>query len=351
MEPLAALQRNSPVVPIVTSIDHDFVPIFSVLLASLIDSSRSGYFYDIVILTERVSKGEIRILSEQLRNARNFALRAVEMDSFEVPNLDKTAFKRPAFFRLVLPELLINYPKVLYLDADMVVVDDLAGLFQTDVENVYAAVVRDEVQRAYAENGVEEDYLYGHRTIRAYWTRHLGLNEKSQDTYFNSGLMILNLEKIRKDGIPSAIPGILRARPYVFADQDILNLAFAGNVALLDQRWNLFHVLNPKLTYRKEMLEARDRALMCPGIIHYAWKKPWNEPLQPMTEYFWLYARKSAYYEQLIARSGLFNPSQPQARNRSLGRLARKMLAHIGRRFFPGLMEKLKAALRSRTAE
>ena len=106
--------------------------------------------------------------------------------------------------------------KILYLDTDMIVLRDLSDLFNTDLENHYAAVMKD---------------MAG--TYEGCATR---LGTKS---YFNSGMMLLNLKKMRKDNIPEKLLDykLHRDRGH-FMDQDCLNVVFAENVIYVSPIYN-----------------------------------------------------------------------------------------------------------------
>lgn len=90
---------------------------------------------------------------------------------------------KAALCKMLLPDLLPDIDKVIYLDSDMLVMDSLSKLFFIDLENKYAAVVRDFIGEKYQ-------------------SRNIVLNTKY---YFNSGMMLLNLKKMRENGIGEGI--------------------------------------------------------------------------------------------------------------------------------------------------
>lgn len=299
--PLGALHSGKEVVPVVCSIDANFVPVYSVFLASLLAHTQSARTYDLILLTEDVPEDALCAFRAQIRPYPQVSLRCVDMTDYPVPFLDKVGFKKPAFFRLVMPELLPDYARAVYLDADTVLLHDVAELYDALTHDVFAATVPDVVMQAYDQNPeVREEYLGAYGNIDTYWTRHLELTPEARATYFNSGVLVLNLEKMRQTGMVARFMELLHEKPFVFPDQDILNIAFNGNVQSLPLAWNFFQTLNPKLQYSAAVLAERAVAAADMHLIHYAWKKPWREAGHvPCEEYFWFYARQSVYYEHL----------------------------------------------------
>lgn len=301
--PLPALRSERVVVPVVSAIDANFIQIYSVFLASLLAHSNPNRFYDLILLTENVPAEAMHAFQVQIQPYRHVSLRSVDMTDYPIPFLDKVGFKKPAFFRLIMPELLPEYARAVYLDTDTILLDDVAKLYDTLVDG-FAAAIPDITMHAYYTNPeVTEDYLGPYGTISNYWDQHLALSTKAKAVYFNSGVLVFDLEKMRQANIDEKIMILLRAKPYVFVDQDILNIVFDGDVQKISPEWNFFQALNPKLKYPDDALAERVRAEKNICLIHYAWKKPWIEKDHvPYEEYFWFYARQSLYYEQLLLR-------------------------------------------------
>ena len=303
VSPLPALHSEHESVPVISAIDANFVPVYSVFLASLLAHSNPNRFYDLILLTENVSAEAIHVFQAQIRPYKYVSLRSVDMTDYPVPFLDKVGFKKPAFFRLIMPELLPEYTKAVYLDTDTILLEDVAVLYDT-LSYGFAAVISDITMHAYSNNPeVTEDYLGSYGNMSTYWDKYLNLSTKAKAAYFNSGVMVFDLEKMRRANIVEKIMTLLRTKPFIFVDQDILNIAFDGDVQKLSLKWNFFQALNPKLEYPDEVLAERALAEENICLIHYAWKKPWVETDSvPYEEYFWFFARQSVFYERLLAR-------------------------------------------------
>jgi lipopolysaccharide biosynthesis glycosyltransferase len=167
------------------------------------------------------------------------------------------------WYRIYLPELLPDTERVLYLDGDTLALDSLAPLWETHMgDHLVAAVtnvfVRDPVVRALPAE--------------------LGLGRL--DAYFNSGVLLLNLEEMRVDGTTAKLRDFALSRRLMFPDQDALNAVMGARRLPLHPRWNC---MNSIMTFpwadevfpAREVEEARRR----PGIRHFeggSINKPWH---------------------------------------------------------------------------
>lgn len=183
-----------------------------------------------------------------------------------------------AWYRTLLPDLLPELDRVLYLDTDIIVRESLAELFDMELGDKYGACINDYLAAiAHPEVAKNIDIAY--------------------EKYFNSGVMLLNLETLRRDGGGQRILDIAKKNigHLHFPDQDALNLAIGFNIHLVSPRWNYpalsgeyfsKHSGNPALALAtcKEVSQSSFR----PVILHYsAHPKPWNtfNPLPWFADY------------------------------------------------------------------
>lgn len=150
-----------------------------------------------------------------------------------------------SFFRCALPECLPGVKKIIYLDADVFVNKDIKELWDIDISNYCLAAVKDE--------GVNE-YVYP-RILKKF-------TNFDKQKYFNSGVLLMNLNKLKKCGnLIKIISDFIRANPESqLPDQDALNIIFSDSVLLLDSTWNTF-VSFSRLKTKKNLSEC---------IYHYA---------------------------------------------------------------------------------
>lgn len=174
-------------------------------------------------------------------------------------------------YRLMLAELL-DVGKVLYLDCDIVVELDVAELWNIDSGDFMVAAVLDE--------GISSWPPSLRRVIR-----NTGL---SLSVYFNSGMMLLNLDQIRP--AHDLLAGILKwTSDYPntgFTDQNYLNQVFQLRYFQLDQKYNrLVSCISP----------TEDFDTRLPSIWHFAGGKPWNRFEHTWDILYWHYLLRSPW--------------------------------------------------------
>jgi lipopolysaccharide biosynthesis glycosyltransferase len=162
-----------------------------------------------------------------------------------------------AYVRLELPDMLIKESKVMYLDADLVVMKPLDKIWDTDITNKPAAAV---------EN--------------PFFDRHKQLLMDENSKYFNSGVMLINLDFFREFNIAEKAFNFVVENEHnmVFHDQDALNHAINGNWVELPIECNFQTFFIRKFhRFSKQKKKSIKAALKSPLIIHYSSGiKPWG---------------------------------------------------------------------------
>lgn len=130
-----------------------------------------------------------------------------------------------AMFRILLPSMFKNLHKIIYLDADLLVNRDIKELWDIDVDNYCLAAVPDLNVK-----------------LGRVWAYPVREKEVDQKEYFNSGVLVMNLDKIRNKGdMEKQIIDYLQFHNYSnLPDQDALNVIYKGDVLFLDENWNYF---------------------------------------------------------------------------------------------------------------
>lgn len=171
-----------------------------------------------------------------------------------------------ALLKFHLPDLLPQWDKALYLDGDLLIRRSLTTLYSTELGDNYAAVVRDLPQALY------DKPLLG--------------NDRD---YFNSGVMLLNLDLMRAEGLPKKLVALKKKLDGDnLADQNVFNIVFANRTVQLSPEYNLCCMNLQRRWRRERVLEkindlygAEYRSfydlISRSTIIHYSSKeKPWT---------------------------------------------------------------------------
>jgi lipopolysaccharide biosynthesis glycosyltransferase len=199
------------------------------------------------------------------------------------------------YARLLLQDLLpADVDRVVYLDGDVLVREDLSPLFQVDLGTASFAATRDFASpRSDDASGRSDDPVEAR-------------------PFFNPGVLVVDLARWRTDGFPQRALAFARdsEEPLPFVDQDAMNaVAGPGEWFDLDLRWNVQVALmyRPDLprTQLTEFLYANREAIYRDAaIVHFnAIPKPW----QP-----WSYgtARGKAPWAAELVRSRWFSPAE-----------------------------------------
>ena len=142
-------------------------------------------------------------------------------------------------FRILIPDILSDLPKVLYLDADLFVNLDVKELWETNLEIHCIGAVR--------------DMNVLNKQISPLPVKN---NEIKFDEYFNSGVILMNLDGIRKDGnMRDKIVNYLKSHLNSdLPDQDALNVVYRNKVKYLDSKYN-YYVRTVRSDYELELKE------------------------------------------------------------------------------------------------
>ena len=194
-----------------------------------------------------------------------------------------------ALYKFRLAEILTEYDEALYIDSDVLVLRDLGSLTATELGGAYAAAV---------ETFTAQTYL-----------PDLLRNLKVQ-RYFSSGVMLLNLKRMREERICDRLIDYRLNGWNFFVDQDALNAVFREQVVYLPPEYNLQYTAATRLSpqeacrlYGAAPAGSWDEMAARSTILHFASsQKPWQYDNIWKAD-LWLY-----YYNRLPADIRSDNP-------------------------------------------
>lgn len=286
-------------VPVVLSSSNEYVPFLYIAVLSIINNSSTSINYEIIILENNISRKNKKLLYSLICKKINFSIRFISCQKFiNNKNLYTSSHVTiNTYLRLAVLDILDNYDKVIYLDCDIIVNKDLAILFETDIEEYFIAAVIDTVMSSWC-NDTESDQKKYNKEI---------LKLQRDFEYFNAGVLVLNLKKIRTQYNTSQLFEIATAYKWRWFDQDVLNMVCEGNVRFLDNKWNVICHLEkinfPELKAPDYIREKYKNAVQNPYIIHYAGRVlPCYCPKVRNADFFWKYAKTSPFYSYFILK-------------------------------------------------
>lgn len=169
-------------------------------------------------------------------------------------------FPKSIYYRFLLPQLLLNEEKVIYLDCDIIITNSLRQLWETNIDDLACGVIED--QRS-------DDIRIQNR---------LELYKK----YFNSGVLLINLDYWRKEKTANKLIEFIYKNPdiCVLPDQDALNYILHDKVKFLEYKYNyqeLFYLPVKETFLHKSKWKNLIPREEIPVVIHYTQgTKPWK---------------------------------------------------------------------------
>lgn len=253
---------------IAVSVNRDFIMPLKVMLFSLHENIKSkDCDLNIFFLNSGLGRKEMEGLIYFIKNKINAKLYVINIEEpLFSASLHSKEISKETYNRILLPYVLpAKVKKVFWLDADLVVNGNICDFYNTDIKDYF---------------------LLATEEPRPDRVKELGLSLEQK--YFNAGVIVLNVEKIRSEVSKEAMIEYIRANSpkLTFMDQDVLNVFMGGNTLFWqDDTYN-------NVRHRNEVNNL-DNA----RIIHFiTYMKPWKYYYEGYGKhYFWLYADRCGF--------------------------------------------------------
>jgi lipopolysaccharide biosynthesis glycosyltransferase len=293
-------KMNTSRFPILFASDAGYIPHLATALYSLLLNNQS-IFMKIIVFTSGISKKDQQNL-EQICGQFNTPLNLTQLDDISFEGLSlHSHFKKSVYYRLFAADL-IQDDKCLYLDSDVTVNGSLAELISLDVNNYYLAAVKN------------------HDCYKVF-NPHKELGMRLDSKYFNSGVMLINLNKWRSANLKDSVITLIRNKPEAIrlVDQCGLNGIVDGDWIELEEKYNRQTCI---LTTNKHADVACTSNATKPIVIHFTGtNKPWHANYNHSHKrLYWSYRNKTPYKQFFIDQF---------------------RLANIGHYFLPSLFKKM----------
>jgi lipopolysaccharide biosynthesis glycosyltransferase len=291
-------EKTDDVIPVVLAADNNYGPQMYITMLSILKNSNADTRYDFYLLVPPDFELRYKNFILELGARHGSKINFIDMGTAFANSSLKKDWPAPAYYRLLIPGLLPNYKKCLYLDTDIIIRHDLTELFNTDLEDCYIAGVKD---MPIAMNDAK--YL-------------LSINLHNANHYINSGVLVMNLNLMRRDNlqekfISTAKYGIDGKRALMHHDQDTLNVLCRDRIKFLDLKFNTFpgtleSALNSEGDRRKiqEFYGKKQLRDACnnPVILHFVGAKPWKSHTAMFYDRWWEICRLSPFYEEIFRK-------------------------------------------------
>ena len=282
-------------VEIIFITDQKFLLPTCVAIQSLYTNRNRNRSYSIHVVCNQVAKEESnRLLSmadEHFRIDLQHVTATALHDKFVKEGFPVSI---TATFKFSLAEMFPTLKKALYIDGDVIIQSGLEEFYFTDINDVYAGVIPD----------------YHALTFKGDVWERLGIR---LDAYFNSGVMLLNLEQMRRDGITEKLIDYRLHGVNYYMDQDTLNVVFGDKVRYLNFKYNmtLTNWRNKTMEelsayYGLPQVEDKYDYLREADIVHFASSdKPWSYYDTHYADVWYSYFLLSPYRTTALERTSL----------------------------------------------
>lgn len=246
---------------LLVTVDKNYIPPLQVMLTSLY-MNNPGEDVELYLLHSKLQEKELEPLEKQCgRLGYKFFPVKIEDSWFSQAPVTKQ-YPREMYYRLLAPCFLPQkLHRILYLDPDILVINSLRPLWETDMKGrLFAAAAH--TGKTNLANNINQ--------VR------LGTTHK----YFNSGVLLINLDQGRKEILPEEIFRYAgeHAKELLLPDQDILNAVFGSRTLELDDYlWNYDARNYSTYLLRSGGVCDMDWVMGNTGILHFCGKtKPWQ---------------------------------------------------------------------------
>ena len=290
-------------IPIFFAIDADYAPYLSVAIASLIDNASNDYNYNIHVIYESIREESIKKLKTlETDNVKIiFSEMKNELESItnRKENLLRTdLFTLTIYYRIFIPFMFKEYDKAIYIDSDTCIPGDISELYNIDLgDNLFG--------------GCNDISCQDNEILCEYFETNTGANIKE---YINSGVLLMNMKKLREVKFEQHFLYLLNKYHFdtVCPDQDYINAMAYGNILHLPNEWDAMPT-NGNIVFEN------------PKIIHYnLFFKPWHYDNIDYEEYFWKYADKSLFKDDIYKEKENFTEKNQEEDKKTLDNLVKR---------------------------
>lgn len=266
--------------------DNNYVPYLATTIASICYNTKA--FCNFYVLNGGISEENQNNVCELKKQFNNFSIDFIKVNTdkffknFQLPpRIPYSTYSR-FLVQVLKPEL----DKALCLDTDIVLLGDIAELYNINMENFAIAAMPE----LFAENGVNEERKH-----------RLGL--ASNHKYFNCGILMMDIKKWTEQDIVKKLFDIaIKCKDKIkTCDQDVINMYFDNNNYYpLEQRYN-YLTQNFSFFKAHNYILRHYNGVIKPWHIHPDIKEDTRLEFMNDKDNFWKYAKMTPFYDKLVA--------------------------------------------------
>lgn len=305
---------------IVLASDDSYAQHVAVVMTSILRNTRTPQSVKFFLLSDGICAEKINKIQQTVtRFGAEWKLYDLSADERFADLFTSGHISRAAYFRLEIANILTDVQKIIYLDVDLVVLQDIADLWKINLAGKPLAAVPD--------FGI----MASKRMMRQ---KHEVLGLSMDAPYFNSGVVIMDLAKWREHHYAEQVLELAGKGKLPHHDQDALNKVFLSNWYVLPLKWNVIppvYNLLRKIVWKKRFRIPAIAARKDIAVLHYAGRyKAWEFVKTP---------RFNAEYYRYLADTAFAKEKMPQPGKNMKGKSLMRQLLRIKWADFISMLE------------
>ena len=268
-----------------------------VSMTSALENSLSHTYYIFYLLVDKQTfKDENKIKLKNIEQKyERCEVNIIEISEETLKNANTKRYPTAAYYRLLLADLIPELNRIIYLDGDTLIYNDLCEMINLDMGN--------NIMLGFVDNSYKKAEEFGIKTYK----------------YIVSGVLLINLKKIRKENITKQFLEFIDKYQNKLSqeDQTVINIVLHGRIGFLPPKFGIWNFpdrnrvishnnygnenLGVKAYDEKEIL----RAWNIPSVVHYVKSKPWRPKSKSTHSQFyedwWEYAKLTGEYKNIVS--------------------------------------------------
>lgn len=262
---------------VVFSSNEKFVYGLCIAIYSLLKNNKNHKVSVYVLHSELTERNleKIQKIQQYFSNSSIIIIKVNESRFKDLPLMEWYSIE--TYYRYILADILPKEDKILYIDVDTLIINDIADLYEIDLQDYYIAGANPEWK---VLNSLYGDHM-----------KNLGISE--EDLYINAGVTLMNLKKMRSDKmVDKLFENTIKYRKIIrMVDQDIINMTFKGRIKGIDSKYN----------FRMPLMIQNPEKLKDAKILHFTEEiKPWDGMRYEARIFFSLWYQYEYEFNELI---------------------------------------------------
>ena len=271
--------------------DYYVIPTVTAI-TSLMENSNRTTHYNIYLLhgpgLREIGKERLSYVEKKYRNCR---LIFIDMKDEYIDAQTTAWIPMESYYRLLLPNLIPNVDRIIWLDGDVLVLKDLTEMYSIDMNGYFLKGQLDTFPHLADRYGVYNDH------------------------YICAGVLLMNLKEMRKDHLQEQYMNFIsnNKNNLLQHDQTVINVVGYKKTGILPAKYGIFNSIT-ELKYIKEFIKTLRspekytvsdyvRGIETPTIAHLV-LKPWKKK-EKYFSLWWEYAKRTEFYEEACSIWGV----------------------------------------------